>query len=183
MHTLYNKRIKQLKDNRIKGFSLVELIIVIAIMAILSGVLAPALIKYVRKSRRVADIEQARRIKDTVQYLLLDTSNPNMVWTGNSGETVFVLGFSWNYTAHMPNPNVPNDNWSMRDYLFHELGGVPVSKTNKNLYYTVGIDNEFESGSGGTKVIKVWLKEDPWNDTGIIYELYPDSSEFLSMVN
>lgn len=33
------------------GFSLVELIIVIAIMAILAGALAPALIKYVKKSR------------------------------------------------------------------------------------------------------------------------------------
>ena len=32
--------------NRNKGFSLVELIIVIAIMAILAGALAPALIKY-----------------------------------------------------------------------------------------------------------------------------------------
>ena len=32
-----------------EGFSLVELIIVIAIMAILAGALAPALIKYIKK--------------------------------------------------------------------------------------------------------------------------------------
>ena len=45
-----------------KGFSLVELIIVIAIMAILAGALAPALIKYVAKSRRSSDVSNAQTI-------------------------------------------------------------------------------------------------------------------------
>ena len=35
-----------------KGFSLVELIIVIAIMAILAAAIAPALTRYIDKSRR-----------------------------------------------------------------------------------------------------------------------------------
>lgn len=45
-----------------KGFSLVELIIVIAIMAILAGALAPALIKYVAKSRRSTDVSNGQTI-------------------------------------------------------------------------------------------------------------------------
>lgn len=39
-----------------KGITMVELIIVIAIMAILTGALAPAIIKYLEKSRRAKDV-------------------------------------------------------------------------------------------------------------------------------
>ena len=46
-----------MKDNKLnnKGFSLVELIIVIAIMAILAAALAPQLIKYLEESRKTVD--------------------------------------------------------------------------------------------------------------------------------
>ena len=44
-----------MKKTNNKGFSLVELIIVIAIMAILVGVLAPQYLKYVEKSKVSAD--------------------------------------------------------------------------------------------------------------------------------
>lgn len=58
-----NKKQKSLTN---KGFSLVELIIVIAIMAVLVGVLAPQFIKYVEQSRRSTDIQNAENIKTAV---------------------------------------------------------------------------------------------------------------------
>lgn len=55
-----NKKQKSLTN---KGFSLVELIIVIAIMAVLVGVLAPQFIKYVEQSRRSKDIQAAANLQ------------------------------------------------------------------------------------------------------------------------
>nr|MCR5609245.1 prepilin-type N-terminal cleavage/methylation domain-containing protein [Lachnospiraceae bacterium] len=57
-----------------KGFSLIELIIVIAIMAILTSALAPQLMKYIERSKASTDINNAQSIKTNINTCLADES-------------------------------------------------------------------------------------------------------------
>lgn len=69
---------KRTKRNN-KGFSLVELIIVIAIMAILAGVLAPQFVKYIGRSRISTDIQNAQQIATAISAEFADTARTTAV--------------------------------------------------------------------------------------------------------
>ena len=76
-----------------KGFSLVELIVVIAIMAVLVGVLAPALMSNVEKSRAQKDVSAMSEVTNSVELALADESIydevANILGTATSGTIEF----------------------------------------------------------------------------------------------
>lgn len=73
------------------GFSLVELIIVIAIMAILVGVMAPQLIKYIEKANISADTQ----LCDTIHSAIVITlSDPSIVTSTDSADHNWISDFT-----------------------------------------------------------------------------------------
>ena len=76
-----------------KGFSLVELIIVIAIMAILIVVLAPQYLKYVEKSRNSTDLQSVTEFKDAIEVWAADPD------AGSGTTTAFVKDDTFTITC------------------------------------------------------------------------------------
>ena len=81
-----------------KGFSLVELIIVIAIMAVLVGVLAPQFMKYVEQSRKSRDIQTAQNLQTAYLADIADGTltgaGSNLTISSTSGATTGYSGAS-----------------------------------------------------------------------------------------
>lgn len=141
------------------GFSLVELIIVIAIMAILAGALAPALIKYIEKSRRTADLQAADALQAAMQRVLTETK-----FSVNPGNNVMIVKNTMNFN------NPPT---CIEDELYCELSQtIPDIKSYPDYYWYI----KYNDSSGAVPEIHL---TDSANGQPI-YELYPDNSAFAN---
>jgi len=80
-----------------KGFSLVELIIVIAIMAILIAVLAPQYLKYVEKTKRNSDAKAFGEVVQATEVAIADplnkqVGNVTVSWNGGASGAISFNG-------------------------------------------------------------------------------------------
>ena len=80
---------KARKNN--KGFSLVELIVVVLIIAIIAVALAPQVVKYVQKSRDNVALNNAATIKSAVQAAVAEYQGNNS--DGKVAEDVYTISY------------------------------------------------------------------------------------------
>ena len=94
------------KEMNNKGFSLVELIIVIAIMAILVGVLAPQFIKYVERSRVSTDMQNVQSMKTAIEAYVADAGSTDATTDDPTADIVITVtggaGGTFGVTAGVP---------------------------------------------------------------------------------
>ncbi len=137
-----NKKQKSLTN---KGFSLVELIIVIAIMAVLVGVLAPQYIKYLDKSKISADTQLADNVRNAITNTLLDPAVTKNVPTNTDYAT---LGAA-------PGTADSKDFWQN---VYEILGESNKAGVISNLKYdnsTTGVDIQFKIDSNKKVSVQV----------------------------
>ena len=75
---------RSFKNN--KGLSLIELIIVIAIMAVLVGIITPMFVKHIEKSKKAKDVWTADQIAKAVQVAFIENPEAEEAfesWTGS----------------------------------------------------------------------------------------------------
>ena len=80
---------RSLKKNRKKGFTLVELIVVLVILAILAALLIPALTGYIDKAKEKQVVAEARQIVMAAQTLLDEEYGKNVPNGSSSSDIKF----------------------------------------------------------------------------------------------
>lgn len=76
-----------------KGFSLIELIVVIAIMAILVGAMAPQVTKYIESARRATDVQGLGTLFTVIQTTMIEADTSDVI-TAPAANTYVITGAS-----------------------------------------------------------------------------------------
>ena len=149
-----------------KGFSLIELIIVVAIMAVLMGIIAPQYLQYVGKAKRTADVANAKQIAEAMDMMLV-TENADIKVDGK-----YMTGFMWDKNAK---PSKGTN--TLYDKMMESFGSTPVSEYNNDfLWCMFYAENSF----GYLDVSYIYLVENPGDTMG--YEVYPDATKYLENI-
>lgn len=91
MKKVIKNYLAKLQENDKKGFSLVELIIVMAIMAILVGVVASQVIPYMEKSRQSKDQQQISNLATSMVSAIAQDGTFDLATEAATGDITFEL--------------------------------------------------------------------------------------------
>lgn len=134
-----------MKKTSNKGFSMVELIIVIAIMAILAAALAPSLIKYINKSRMSTDVTTGTSIASSAASAMAVEAANDAVASYSGGQ--------WNVNSILASSSVN----SYASEFANVMGVQSVKgKSRKDLAGTALSDTFLISFAPGSSNVTVW---------------------------
>ena len=133
---------KKTKNN--KGFSLVELIVVVLILGILAVAVTPQVMKWVGRSKLSSDVDNANALKSSVQTALAE-------WQG-LGNNLPTSGNNFKATANGGNAMTVTTDWGSTKTLSSVIDEVTAKDYPKTQYDTTGFAIEIEVTTGKVTV-------------------------------
>lgn len=132
---------KKLKENKKKGFTLVELIVVLVILAILAALLIPALTGYIDKAKRKSVVAETRQAVMAAQTLVDEAyakANVGADTVKVEGETNYAAATGVTKQAIADLAEVPVENIKSVTTDKGKVTGLVYEKSGKQCTYTKG---------------------------------------------
>ena len=141
---------KARKNN--KGFSLVELIVVVLIIAIIAVALAPQVVKYVQKSRDSVELNNEATIKSAVQSAVAEYES-QIAATGLQNCSFYIDGTNSGIKSMTESTNAKPANGgssarSLQEIIQENLG---KDKLDQNYGVTIDINAKVEVSARGSQ--------------------------------
>jgi len=130
MYNMIQKRKAEMKKNNKKGFTLVEVIVVLVILAILAAILIPSMIGWIDKANQKSAVVEARSVMLASQTLASENYGNN-VTTAPTQAQVFELAEISGSSAKLENLTVTNG--KVMAFNYTSTDGYKVSCANGKL--------------------------------------------------